>query len=144
MNIALSHNGGTNFTTGATNTATFAPGADQTLSFPVTSPTNCDDFGRTWTQSELSDANFRLRAMPAGATQATAFIDIDRIRIRVCYDGSNLAEAAAAAQLNGGRFAVGDGASFTPAAPAGNDVPTLGRDDLPVRRESRLVVRRHT
>ena len=98
VNIALSHNAGTNFTTGATNTPTFAPGADQTLRFP-TSATSCDDFGRTWSQSELSDASFRLRAMPAGATQATAFIDIDRIRIRVCYDGSNLAEAAAAARL---------------------------------------------
>jgi hypothetical protein len=100
VNLALSHNGGTNFTTTTTNTGTFAPGADQVRTFPTTNPANCDDFGRTWAYSELSDASFRVRAMPAGATQATAFIDIDRIRVRVCYDGSNITEAAAAAQLS--------------------------------------------
>src|SRR6185503_2859860 len=108
VRLALSHDGGTTFTTATNDTTQFTSGtSDQVKTFPTTEPTNCDNFGRTWTRSatpsldELSDAKFRVRATTVGATSATDFVDIDRIRVRACWDGSNITQAATGGRLTG-------------------------------------------
>jgi len=42
----------TTFTTATNDTTQFTSGtSDQVKTFPTTEPTNCDNFGRTWTRS---------------------------------------------------------------------------------------------
>jgi hypothetical protein len=78
--IDLSWNAGTNYTTQNMDTPDFDSETDVVRFVPSTDPASCSDWGRTWTWAELSDANFRLRA-----TAEDGHIDIDRIRIDVCY-----------------------------------------------------------
>ncbi len=42
-----------------------------------------------------------MRATTLGATSATDFVDIDRIRVRACWDGSNITQAATGGRLTG-------------------------------------------
>jgi Bacterial Ig domain/Bacterial cadherin-like domain len=87
--VQLSWNGGTNFT-GTTNTGevdnSFS-GSDDTNTAP-SSEESCGTFGRTWSASELSDANFRVRVAAAPST-STDDMDIDDIDVLVCFDGPN-------------------------------------------------------
>jgi VCBS repeat-containing protein len=92
--VSLSSDGGATFTA-ATNTNNFTQSTDQVRAVP-SSPTDCQTFGRTWSYSELSDANFRVRAVPAGGASATDSVNIDRIRVRVCWDSTEIGQAAVA------------------------------------------------
>lgn len=61
MDVAISHNGGTNYTT---HSGTLSHGStDSYLSMGGST----DDWGRTWSDTELSNSNFRVRLEMAGS-----------------------------------------------------------------------------
>ncbi len=107
FDVSLSHDGGTNYTspvvaTDAVNNVIPA-GADQNVEAPAAGTTAAcaagSNFGRTWTYSELSDANFRLRvaAHPktvAGTDALLQQMDIDDIDLVVCYAGRFITAAS--------------------------------------------------
>ena len=74
--VALSWNGGASFT--ASIDSTVFPPLDTVWAVPATAA--CTPFGRTWTTSELTNANFRVRVTAEGG-----HLDIDRVRVRVCF-----------------------------------------------------------
>ena len=73
--IDLSWNGGSNFT--SVKTATRSATADST----TTHGSSADTWGRTWSGSEFSNANFRLR-LTKGGTAGTLF-RVDTLQVRV-------------------------------------------------------------
>ena len=94
--VSLSWQGGTTFTS-ATNTSNFNSSSDQIRTVPTSSATACQNFGRTWSWSELSDANFVVKVQTNSQT-----LNVDRIRVRACWNGSNVMQASVA----GGSTAV--------------------------------------
>ena len=74
-NVALSYNGGTTYTTNK------AIGVRSTSDEIDVVGGSADDWGRSWTDTEFSDANFRVRL------EATSFFDayVDHIQIKVYY-----------------------------------------------------------
>jgi len=71
----LSWNGGTSWT--STKNATFTATTDNTQTWGGST----DTWGRTWTDTEFSNTNFRLRVTNGGATT----LEIDALQVRVYY-----------------------------------------------------------
>ena len=72
--------------------------ADSTVFVP--SSTSCSDFGRSWTLSDISDANFRVRVTADMNDASGETMSIDDIDVAICNDGSIVREAALSAGIN--------------------------------------------
>lgn len=78
--LSLSWNAGTNFTSTKTNSAGTTEATD-------TYGGAADTWGRTWSDTELSDANFQLKIDPANSAFT---ISIDQVRAKVYYTAGGL------------------------------------------------------
>jgi len=116
--IELSWDGGTSYTS-TTNTG--VDDENDTNYYSPTTSTSCSTFGRTWTVSELSDANFRARVL-AVPSSAADDMEIDRIRVRVCHIGNMVTRASVA----GATYAVASPSSTLAAAVEVNHTPDTG------------------
>ena len=74
--VQLSWNAGVSWTTAKTGSFTGTTDANHTKGGVG------DNWGRTWTASELSDANFQLRVCKSGGSP---YLRVDRIQVRVYY-----------------------------------------------------------
>jgi uncharacterized repeat protein (TIGR01451 family) len=77
LNISLSWNGGSNDTSDKNISSSFT-GSDKTFILGGSG----DTWGRTWSSSDFSNANFRVRA---DATSGSGDINIDQIQVKVSY-----------------------------------------------------------
>lgn len=77
LGIRLSWNGGSTYT--ATTTQTINTSSDATYTYGGATST----WGRSWTDSELSNANFKLYA--ADTTNTNRWVEIDHIQVKVYY-----------------------------------------------------------
>ena len=77
--IKMSYDGGSNWSS-TSSTQTTTSGTD--AYFNVGGAT--DTWGRAWSQSEFSDANFRVRVL-GNSTEAEATTNIDHVRVKVWY-----------------------------------------------------------
>ena len=83
--VSLSWNGGSNYTgQQATASIEAESGSDSIVAAPSTGA--CNTFGRTWTRSQLTDANFRVRVQ-ADPNDTNEQISIDDVDVRVCWAG---------------------------------------------------------
>jgi hypothetical protein len=77
--FALSYNGGTNWTTA------ISSGDIGTAEAAVTLGGAANTWGRTWSVSELSDANFRIRVMLDPSATLTYTFSMDLLQVKVYY-----------------------------------------------------------
>src|SRR5215211_1292066 len=93
--VSLSWDGGTTFGAPAVNTGNISSTTDQFPTAP-SSATTCSTFNKptAWSYADLSDANFVVRAQATGGSSGT--VNIDRIRVKVCWDGSSVQVATLA------------------------------------------------
>ncbi|MCZ6734152.1 MAG: DUF4347 domain-containing protein, partial [Gammaproteobacteria bacterium] len=91
IDIELSWDGGASYTSTGYGTATLNMGSDVVYTYGGPS----DTWGRTWSGTELSDANFRLRLTKTGTDFTSS--EVDHIQVRVLHDGcpANTAPTAA-------------------------------------------------
>ncbi len=86
VTVALSWNAGLNWTTVAATTANQTKTTASNYTFGVTTATTYWTGHTTWTASEISDANFRVRltaAKPCGT--AGTFIRVDQVQVQANY-----------------------------------------------------------
>ena len=83
--VSLSWNGGSSYTgQQATASIEAESGSDSIVAAPSTGA--CNTFDRTWTRSQLTDANFRVR-VEADPNDTNEQISIDDVDVRVCWAG---------------------------------------------------------
>ncbi|WP_415581652.1 T9SS type A sorting domain-containing protein [Flavobacterium longum] len=119
LNISLTWNNGSSFTTAVT-----MPGFG-TSDGTVTVGHGFDTWGRTWTTSELSDANFGVRCTVPAA--ATGNLNLDHVQVRVYYLGTsttftsngNFTVPAGVTTVNVDAFGAGAGGSGAGSAAGG-------------------------
>ena len=82
LDLELSWNGGTTYTTSGNNIVTTTSYTDQEL----TAGGSTDDWGHTWSEAELGNANFRLKAtFTADEGGGPWYSECDQIRVSVYY-----------------------------------------------------------
>ena len=119
LNISLTWNSGTNFTS-----AVLMP-AFGTSDGTVTVGSAFDTWGRTWTVSELSDANFGVRCTVPAAAMGN--LNLDHVQVRVYYLGTsttftangNFTVPAGVTTVNVDAFGAGAGGSTASSAAGG-------------------------
>ena len=100
FNVALSGDGGTTYTAPQTSSnieAQVAP--DDVVTAPASN--TCSNFGRPWTVSELSDANFRAR-LTTDVSADGQVLSVDDFDASVCYEGRVITKAAGGTASPGG------------------------------------------
>ena len=105
VDITLSWNNGTNYTTG-TGLKTSSLGTSETTQ---TFGTSSDTWGRTWTGDEFSDGNFRVR-LDVTACNYAYWIRIDHVQVRVYY---TLPTTSTTIATSGTPSTYGDNVTFT-------------------------------
>lgn len=88
INVDLSWNSGSTWT--STKSANYTAGAGDTV---VTIGGSADTWGRSWSSSDFSDSNFRVRLTNSSATN----ISVDHVQARVTFGNQSIDE-------NGGVF----------------------------------------
>ena len=78
MDVELSWNGGTSWTTAQTDTV------ESTTEHTAILGGSADPWGRTWAVSELSNANFRVR-LTSNSDDATRDFFVDWVPVQVTY-----------------------------------------------------------
>ena len=85
---SLSWNGGANFTAAQATASIEAESGSDSI---VTAPSGgaCNTYGRTWSRSQLTDANFRVRVQ-VDPTDTNETISIDDVDVLVCWAGRDV------------------------------------------------------
>jgi hypothetical protein len=111
IDTEISWDGGTSYTTSSKGTGELTTSdADYTMGGAT------DTWGRSWTASELSDANFRvkLNAQKDGATFQT--LSVDHVKMKVYYTATvvskNTSLPFALSTVNGGEFLIINNSNF--------------------------------